>query len=134
MCTIYRGTDCDVSLLIPAPRGPDQKIPLMNHSALALFAQRTRIPTSARRIGSVSFGFVLLQIHSLSFVNLRTELPASLLPILKAKSSELTIGPTKKRPTYFLQNIGQIRCYVSAFVLTSSQTRHQIYAYIRRLP
>ena len=26
-------------------------LPLMNHSALALFAQRTRIPTSARSIG-----------------------------------------------------------------------------------
>jgi len=26
-------------------------LPLMNHSELALFAQRTRIPTSARSIG-----------------------------------------------------------------------------------
>jgi len=26
-------------------------LPLLNHSALALFAQRTRIPTSARSIG-----------------------------------------------------------------------------------
>ena len=41
---------------------------------------------------------------------------------------------TIKYLTYFLQNIRQIRRDVSTFLLTSSQTRHQIYAYIRRLP
>jgi len=43
-------------------------LPLMNHSALALFAQRMRIPTSARSIGlSVSFGFVLVRVRGLAF-------------------------------------------------------------------
>jgi ABC-type sulfate transport system permease component len=37
---------------------------LLNHSALALFAQCTRIPTSARSIGfSVPFGFVLVRVR-----------------------------------------------------------------------
>ena len=36
----------------------------MKYSALALFAQRTRIPTSARSIGfCVSFGFVLVRVR-----------------------------------------------------------------------
>jgi len=39
----------------------------MMHSALALFAQRTRIPTSARSIGFyVSFGFVLVRVRVLN--------------------------------------------------------------------
>jgi len=41
-------------------------LPLMIHSALALFAQRTRIPTSARStaaLASVSFGFVLVRVR-----------------------------------------------------------------------
>ena len=36
---------------------------LLNHSALALFVQRTRIPTSARSIGFVPFGFVLVRVR-----------------------------------------------------------------------
>jgi hypothetical protein len=36
---------------------------LLNHSALALFAQRTRIPTSARSLASVPFGFVLVRVR-----------------------------------------------------------------------
>ena len=37
---------------------------LLNHSALALFAQRTRIPTSASRaLASVPFGFVLVRVR-----------------------------------------------------------------------
>jgi len=35
---------------------------LLNHSAHALFAQRTRIPTSAAALASVSFGFVLVRV------------------------------------------------------------------------
>ena len=46
----------------------------------------------------------------------------------------MQLGSTIKHLTYFLQNIRQIRRDVSAFLLTSSQTRHQMYAYIRRLP
>jgi len=38
-------------------------LPLMNHSAFAWFAQRTRIPTSARIVGFVSFGFVLVRVQ-----------------------------------------------------------------------
>jgi len=39
-------------------------LPLMNHSALALFAQRTRILTSVRSIGfCVSFGFLLVRVR-----------------------------------------------------------------------
>ena len=44
---------------------------LLNHSAIALFVQRTRIPTSARSIGfcaSVPFGFVLVRVRVLSEV------------------------------------------------------------------
>ena len=38
-------------------------LPLMIHSALALFAQRTRIPTSARGIGFCVIGFVLVRVR-----------------------------------------------------------------------
>jgi len=38
-------------LFLRSARYPQMPLPLMNHSALALFAQRTRIPTSARSIG-----------------------------------------------------------------------------------
>ena len=54
------------------------------------------------------------------------------LPCTASRGS--AVVPTIKHPTYFLQNIRQIRRDVSAFLLTSSQTRHQIYACIRRLP
>jgi len=37
--------------------------PLMIHSALALFAQRTRIPTSARSIGFCVIWFVLVRVR-----------------------------------------------------------------------
>ena len=40
---------------------------LLNHSALALFAQRTRIPASAR--ASVPFGFVLVRVRVESIVD-----------------------------------------------------------------
>ena len=43
-------------------------LPLMNHSALALFAQRTRIPTSARSIG---FCVIWVCISSSSSVRVR---------------------------------------------------------------
>ena len=46
----------------------------------------------------------------------------------------MILVPTIKHLTYFLQNIRQIRRDVFVFLLTSSQKRHQIYAYIRRLP
>ena len=37
---------------------------LLTHSARALFAQRTRIPPSARRaLASVPFGFVLVRVR-----------------------------------------------------------------------
>jgi len=35
-------------------------LPLMNHSALALFAQRTLLPAA---LASVSFGFVLVRVR-----------------------------------------------------------------------
>jgi hypothetical protein len=38
---------------------------LLNHSALALFAQRTRIPPAA--LASVPFGFVLVRVREGAF-------------------------------------------------------------------
>ena len=38
-------------------------LPLMIHSALALFAQRTRIPLLPAALASVSFGFVLVRVR-----------------------------------------------------------------------
>jgi len=46
-------------------------LPLMNHSALALFAQRTRIPTSARSIGFCVIWVCISSISSFLLVVLR---------------------------------------------------------------
>jgi hypothetical protein len=40
-------------------------LPLLNYTALALFAQRTRIPLLPAALGSVSFGFVLVRVRVL---------------------------------------------------------------------
>jgi hypothetical protein len=37
-------------------------------------------------------------------------------------TSALHLGPTQKRLAYLLQNIGQMRCYISAFLLTPPNT------------
>ena len=65
---------------------------LLNHSALALFAQRTRIPTSARSIGFCAI-WVCISSSSSSAANAATnELLAALAPAGKPKKD----SPTKR--------------------------------------
>ena len=58
---------------------------LLNHSALALFAQRTRIPTSARSIGFCAIWVCISS--SSSYLHIKTGLP---LFILTKGNSTLT--------------------------------------------
>ena len=67
-------------------------LPLMNHCALALFAQRTRIPTSARSIG---FCVIWVCIDSSSSPKHRKYLVAEKKRISKKKSSPMGFEPMR---------------------------------------
>jgi hypothetical protein len=61
---------------------------LLNHSALALFAQRTRIPTSARSIGFCAI-WVCISTSTSSSSNIRTDLEAQPLPLERNVMAQL---------------------------------------------
>jgi len=69
-------------------------LPLMNHSALALFAQRTRIPTSAR-----SIGFCVIWVCISSSSSSRMRYPTcQQLPWRPAHGHTCDVASTAKKP------------------------------------
>jgi len=76
---------------------------LLNHSALALFAQRTRIPTSARSIGFCAI-WVCISSTSSSFLLTKDEVMTTVrrdelrvIPSGFMNNSDITLGNSKNQ-------------------------------------